>query len=271
MAQSGKTKPQAEQADRHILYQQAVQDVEAEIDFVQDAFQEYVGRPAKLLREDFCGTANTACEWVRRGDDHRAIAVDLDREVLAWGQANNVGSLNPDQASRVLLLEQDVRDYAGDPVDAVLAMNFSYYLFESRDLMRAYFESVRRSLKPDGIFFLDAYGGYDAFREISEPRECDGFRYIWEQASYNPIDGHMQCYIHFEFDDGSRMDRAFSYAWRLWTMPEIRELLLEAGFRKTTVYWEGTDEETYEGNGEFLPTEVADADPGWIAYIVAEQ
>ena len=66
------------------------------------------------------------------------------------------------------------------------------------------------------------------------------------------------------------MEKAFTYEWRLWTLPEIRELLEEAGFGRVTVYWEGTDEDG-EGNGEFEPTTRGDADAGWIAYLVAEK
>ena len=80
----------------------------------------------------------------------------------------------------------------------------------------------------------------------------------------------MQCYIHFKFPDGSKIKQAFSYSWRLWTAPELRDVLLEAGFRKVTVYWEGEDEDG-EGNGEFAPSDMGAADLAWIAYIVAEK
>ena len=98
-----------------------------------------------------------------------------------------------------------------------------------------------------------------------------GFTYIWEQASFNPIDATMTCNIHFAFPDGSKMDQAFSYYWRLWSLPEIQELLEEAGFSEITVYWEGTDEESNEGDGIYKPATVGDADPGWVCYIVAQR
>ena len=66
------------------------------------------------------------------------------------------------------------------------------------------------------------------------------------------------------------MEQAFTYHWRLWTLPEIRELLLEAGFRQVDVYWEGTDKNSEEGDGEFKPSEVGDADASWVCYIVAQ-
>ncbi len=261
----------ASQADRHHLYQESVQDTEAELNFVEETWQELRNRPAELLREDFCGTANTACDWVQRENQYCAIGIDWDPEVLEWGRNNNLEQLDDDQFNRILLLQENVLEAQTEAADIVLAMNFSYYLFLERGNLLDYFCSVHNSLVDDGIFFLDAYGGYDAPKEIQEERECDGFTYIWDQASFNPIDSRMTCHIHFEFPDKSRLEKAFSYDWRLWTLPEIQELLSEAGFTGITIYWEGTNEETNEGDGVFEPAEVGDADPGWICYIVAEK
>jgi len=261
----------ANQADRHHLYQESVQDTESEIDFVTETWAELRDRPAELLREDFCGTANTACEWVRRDPGHYAIGVDLDGEVLEWGQVNNLTQLDSEQRGRIQLLEENVLDTAPDLADIVLAMNFSYYLFQTRSELLDYFCSVHAGLVDDGILFLDAYGGYDAPREIEEERECEGFTYVWEQAAFNPIDASMTCHIHFAFPDGSKMRKAFSYYWRLWSLPEIQELLEAAGFSEITVYWEGTDEKSNEGNGIYEPATVGDADPGWVCYIVAQR
>lgn len=262
---------QAERADKHECYQLAVQDVVTEIDFIEETWGALRERPLELLREDFCGTANTACEWVRRGDTHRAIGVDLDGDVLEWGRAHNLSRLTEQQRERLELIEADVNAGCARAPDAVLAMNFSYYLLMERSQLGDYFRSVHDSLVADGVFFLDAYGGYESPMVLEEQRDCDGFTYVWEQASFNPIDSRMECRIHFDFEDGSRMQDAFRYYWRLWTLPELRELLLEAGFRKATVYWEGTDEESGEGDGVYQPSEVGDADPGWVCYLVAEK
>lgn len=261
---------QADQADRYALYQESVQDVEAELDFIEQTWAELRRRPAELMREDFCGTANTACEWVRRGEDHYAVGVDVDSDVLEWGELNNVPQLDLEQQARINLLNDDVIGCDVEPADIVLAMNFSYYIFLERAELFEYFSSVRESMADDGIFFLDAYGGYDAPRVLEEKRECDGFTYVWDQAAFNPIDSVMTCNIHFEFPDGSRLENAFSYEWRLWTLPEIIEVLEEAGFSEVDVYWEGTDPETNEGNGNYEPATVGDPDPGWVCYIVAQ-
>jgi hypothetical protein len=160
------------------------------------------------------------------------------------------------------------------PPDIIAAMNFSYWLLRERANLKRYFLQVREALKDDGIFFLDAYGGYDSYRVITEERQIDGdeqeFTYVWEQERYDPITGRLVCHIHFAFPDGSRLERAFSYDWRLWSLPEVRELLLETGFRRVICYWQGWDENG-DPDGVFVPAEEGEADAGWIAYLTAEK
>ena len=265
---SKKAKPtQASKADRHKLYEKSVQCVEAEIDFVDETYTQIRGKKATTLREDFCGTANTSCEWVKRRSGNIAFGVDLDSEVQQWGKQQNIARLKEEQQQRIILVNSDVMTVLIKPVDIILAMNFSYWIFKDRGTMVEYFRKVYAGLKKNGVFFLDACGGYEAFREMTEETDYGKFTYIWDQVKYNPINGDYLCKIHFRFKDGSRLKNAFTYDWRLWTLPELLELLTEAGF-KPTVYWEGTGKDG-EGNGIFKPSKVGEADAGWIAYIVA--
>ncbi|WP_295389756.1 class I SAM-dependent methyltransferase [uncultured Thiodictyon sp.] len=268
------TSPAAHTADRYRLYERAVQNPRAEVDFIDHTYRELRGRSARWLREDFCGTAAVCCEWVRRRPTNRAVGVDRDPEVLDWAQRNHLATLTSDQRTRIQLLEQDVATPASRPLDLVLALNFSYWLLAGRAALRAYFEQVRAALAPDGVLLLDAYGGYDAYRRIIEERtvedpELGTFGYEWEQALYDPVSGRLVCHIHFNFPDGSRLERAFSYDWRLWSLPEIRELLTEAGFSRVQVYWQGWDAQGLP-DGRFVPVEAAAPDAGWIAYLSAE-
>ena len=66
------------------------------------------------------------------------------------------------------------------------------------------------------------------------------------------------------------MRNAFIYEWRLWTLPELRELLAEAGFHDVHVLWEMTDRETNEGNGIFRRVSKGDPDPAWVSYVVGQ-
>lgn len=260
---------QASRADRHKLYEASVQCVESEIDFVDETFTKLRNRNAVMLREDFCGTANTSCEWVSRRKTNRAVSIDLDPDVLAWGRSHNLAKLDTDLARRITLINDNVMNVNGQSNDIVLAMNFSYWIFRQRQEMIEYFRTVYNNLNDNGIFFLDAFGGYEAFQEMEEETDYGKFTYVWDQASYNPITGECTCKIHYKFRDGSKLKNAFVYHWRLWTLPELTEMLTEAGF-KPTVYWEGTDEDG-EGDGIFTPSLVGEADAGWIVYIVAEK
>jgi SAM-dependent methyltransferase len=246
----------AARADRHRLYELSVQSVPATIDSVERIFRERRGRDARVLREDFCGTAAACCEWVRRREDCVAIGLDLDASVLEWARRHNVAALSGPAAERVRLLNCNVLEPGpdGSPAELVLAFNFSHWTFTDRDTLRAYFRRVHASLAPDGLFLVDHYGGSDSGRETQDlmpfrvgrlaagpggPPYAYQCTYVWDQARYSPVTGEYVCYIHYLFPDGSRLERAFEYRWRLWTLPEIRELLGEAGFSRSTVYlWE---------------------------------
>ncbi|MDZ7768174.1 MAG: hypothetical protein U5K38_03390 [Woeseiaceae bacterium] len=129
------------------------------------------------------------------------------------------------------------------PVDLLAAFNFSYFIFDTRDTLRSYFKRAREALTEDGLFFIDLFGGGEAHEETREKTKFKelGFTYIWDQAEFHPVTHYMRCHIHFRFKDGSKLKKAFTYEWRLWSAPELRELLEEAGFRKSTLYWEGED------------------------------
>jgi SAM-dependent methyltransferase len=258
----------AQKADRYDLYQRSVNEPDADIRLVNRVFQRRFGRPPRLLREDFCGTANLACRFAELHAENRAWGIDLDPEPLAWGREHNVARLRADEASRVKLIEGNVLDVGIDPVDVTLALNFSYFIFCERDALLRYLRVARSTLGGEGLLVLDAYGGSDAQKTLEETREIDDFDYVWDQHRFNPIQNGCTNFIHFEFPDGSRMRRAFRYDWRLWSLPELRDLLAEAGFSASEVYWEGVDKKTGEGNDVFTQREIADDDPAWVAYLI---
>ena len=246
---------------RHYLYSAAVQSVEADLKFFRRIYKKKNGRPFRRLREDFCGTAVLACDWVRRGSDHEAWGIDLDRETLDWGIEHYVPRLG--KASDRLHLEcRNVLEVLAPKVDLVAALNFSYSVFKTRDELREYFQAVRRSLAPGGMFVVDGWGGQETMGEDREDRVIDAetafngtkipkFTYIWEQERFNPIDHHILCHIHFKLGNGTKIKKAFTYDWRLWMLPEMTELLREAGFSSSDIYVEGWDDDEDEADGIF--------------------
>ena len=97
--------------------------------------------------------------------------------------------LDEEAQKRVELLEGDVLKVTGDPVDAVLTTNFSYYLFKQD-------QNSKTILRPPantyvyGIFIMDAYGGSESFEEQEEERDLDGFIYVWDR---NHLLYHWRC------------------------------------------------------------------------------
>jgi len=255
--------------DRYRLYEESVQSPEEHIKFFDGVYEMMHGRTARALKEDFCGTALLSAQWVQTRPDNIAIGVDLHEPTLEWGEQNNLSPLQPDERERVTILQKDVRDVVEPKVDIVAALNFSYFEFKTRNDLRHYFECARKSLKPGGILILDMFGGWEAQMEVTDKTRYNGFTYVWEQTSFDPISHLSQFKIHFKFRGGGGIDAAFEYNWRLWTIPEVRELLEEAGFKNTDIFWEGIDPDTGEGDGEFTLVTEAENCPGWIAMLVA--
>jgi hypothetical protein len=197
---------------------------------------------------------------------------------LAWARRHHLPLLG-DAALRLHLLRADVRRVRTPRVDVITALNCSYWVFKRRPQLVDYLRRSCRALAPRGLMFLDAFGGEGAMRTLIERRRVRGLRtyagqrippftYVWEQKSFNPVDHGLRAAIHFELEDGRRLRNAFTYDWRLWTLPEIDEALREAGFSSVQVHVQAWDDQRnqpinlYRRRGRFENQEA------WLAYIV---
>ena len=262
-----KRKRGPESRDPHRLYELAVQSPDANLDFCDRVYKKKNKKNAQLLKEDFCGTTFLGAEWVTRRPDNRMIGVDLDHETLEWGRAQNIEPLGED-ASRVTLVEEDVRKVNTPKVDIVAAFNFSYFIFKTQDDLREYFANAYKSLAKGGIFVLDIFGGWEAQEDVTDKTRYTGFTYIWDQKGIDAVSNEGVFQIHFKFHDEGGIKKAFEYHWRLWSIPEVREALHAVGFSSVEVYWEGVDEDG-EGDGDFRRVTKAENCPGWNAFLVA--
>lgn len=259
----------ARTARKHELYQQAVQAPADDAAFLARYHQRLTGRPLRVLREDFCGTAALSCAFVQLGRENRAIGVDLDASALRFGRTHNAAPLDREQRRRLRLVRGDVRTPRGPRVELIVALNFSYMVLRTRAELGRWLRAARAGLVPGGVLMLDLFGGSTTQEVQCERRRCRGFTYLWDQVSFDPLTYHASFRIHFQFPDGSRLRDAFTYEWRIWTVPELREQLEDAGFTGIHVLWELTDRRTGSGNGVFRRVARGSADPAWIAYLVA--
>jgi SAM-dependent methyltransferase len=215
---------------------------------------------------------------VGRDPAHRALGVDLDPEPLAWARAHRIPRLR-EAAARVRLVRGDVLTARLPRADVTMAYNFSYWVFHTRAALGAYFRAARRGLAPDGLLMLEMFGGTETMEALTESRLFTGrrgpdgealprFRYTWEQESFNPVTHGLKCAIHFQLSGGRVLRRAFRYDWRLWTLPEVRELLREAGFREAQVYAQGWDDKRGRLDGVYRKREAFENQESWLAVVV---
>jgi hypothetical protein len=185
-----------------------------------------------------------------------AVGVDLDPEPL------KVAALRtPKEAgTRLKLIKGDVLKLsaaklnAGGAMDLIFVGNFSIGEIHRREDLVKYLRACAKRLakpsrkKPGGVFVCDIYGGETAFVEGALERTHPGpptdpalrIKYTWQQRSANALTGMVENALHFRTVRAGVVEQeftdAFVYRWRLWSVPELREAMLEAGFKATEVY-----------------------------------
>jgi hypothetical protein len=219
------------------------------------------GDEPMLLGEDFAGSGAVSRAWVGQGESHRAWCVDRDRGALSRcdgvvGIATRVGDV----------MEEDAK------VDAIWVGNFSIGYHHDRPSLVDYLKHVRSRLRAGGVFVCDTYGGETAytigevhrFHPLPAHLAPDGkggwrVRYTWEQREANPLTGMVTNALHFRIERAGFIDAelidAFIYRWRLWSIPELRDAMAEAGFGSTAVYGQLPDAVDGEGRPYIRPTE----------------
>jgi hypothetical protein len=254
--------------DPYKFYQASVQSPEYDVQLFSRLYFKMYGVLPKSFREDFCGTHALCCQWVKLRSQNQAWGLDLDPEPLMWGLKHNQVSLTPKQRERLFIIQGNVLVPELVKTEIVAALNFSYFVFKTRKQLRDYFSNVRGSIKNKGFFILDVFGGSQCQGPVTDKKKVKGFEYQWEQKNFDVISHHADFAIHFKYQ-GKLYSNVFTYNWRLWTIPELIELLTEAGFASVQCYWEGTDAHGC-GNGRFCPVKKASSCESWIGYLVAK-
>lgn len=241
---------------------------------MQRAFRHYHKADATLLREDFAGGCAVASAWVMMDPDHQAMAIENHGPTARWAQ--RAAKLELGQLAEDLhIVEADVLEVDGPKVEVTCALNFSTFIYHDRPALKRYFQSARRGLKRGGLLVVDAYGGPGAMRIGTQTREVPsngdddpGFTYHWEQRGFDPISHRTECRIHFTLPDGQHIDSVFIYRWRLWTLPELTELMLESGFKIVEAWCDRLDPATGTSDGRYRPIRKMPARDDWVAYVV---
>jgi hypothetical protein len=256
--------------DKHDLYELCVQspgDLAAMLRAIH-------GGTASVLGEDFAGTAALSYLWVNAAPDARAVAVDLDASALRRRPAH-------DRVARVVGDVRSATNAKDHACDILFVGNFSIGYLHTRAELVAYLRHARARVNPGGVLVCETYGGESAFLtgEVTrDHRLADGrrVRYTWEQREANPLTGMVTDVLHFQVDRAGeielRLPDAFVYRWRLWSVPELREAMVEAGFAATEVYDKTPDATDEEGNAYLLPVSGdGDVEDSFIVCVAARK
>jgi len=250
--------------DRFDLYEIAVTSPGPLARFLKAA---HGGRP-RTLGEDFSGAAALSRAWIELDPRHRAIAVDKDPAVVA-ALASKVARLSEACAQNLLPINSDVLR-AKHPCDILACTNFPICYWHTRPALLKYLNHARSRLSPRGIFVADLYGGSDAFhtgkQTVHFRLKGQRIEYTWEQRKADPISGRVHNAIHFRIG-GRAIRNAFEYDWRLWSIPELSEAMIEAGFQEVEIYDRLGDAIDQDGNVLIQPAE--DLDDPHVVYVVA--
>ncbi|MCB0310585.1 MAG: hypothetical protein KDD42_05090 [Bdellovibrionales bacterium] len=264
---------------KYKLYEASVQDPPEQTACVARFYNEIFDSEARVVREDFCGTFYFSCEWVKRNSRNQAICLDINEEPLGYGFRKHFKQLSSEEQTRITVLNQNVMEPTDLPCDIIVAGNFSFYTLKERVYLKKYLEASYSSLAQNGILVLEMVGGA-GFEETPQKEQRSyryekgakkgekWFTYQWEQRSFNPVARNGLYYINFKMSDGTLYKEAFEYDWRVWTVPEVRDCVAEAGFDSSVVYWD--DQEDDDDSSEaYHVRESADNDNTWLCYVVA--
>lgn len=275
--------------DRYDCYELCVQSPRHIVNFLLEV---HGGEPL-VLREDFCGTAAVARRWAadgrKRGDSARACAVDLDPATVAKARALTAAD---DLGDRVTLLEGDALGPDGDAgrdgrtghaaADVIFIGNFSIGYIHERETLVRYLRACSERLARGGsgwgggILALDTYGGAGAYRLGGFTRKHPGragetIHYSWAHEQADPMSGLVVNSISFRVEVNGEVvheiPRAFEYRWRLWSLPELRDALLEAGFRGVEIY---KDINIAPGQRPVPVSDASQLGEDWIVLMVAQ-
>jgi SAM-dependent methyltransferase len=260
--------------DRFDLYECCVQSPSLLVRLLRGI---HAGTP-RVLREDFCGGGALSRRWVQDVAGGLCVAIDTDRAALA--RLRRLGRSGVRRGAIRIVRADALHPPASADIprpDVVFVGNFSIGEIHDRPRLIGYLRATRRRLAPGGVFVCDTYGGASALvtGAVRRVHPVPGspsvrVRYTWEQRSADPLTARVVNALHFRVEEDGRVVReftdAFVYRWRLWSVPELRDALLEAGFRDAEVYAQVPD--AVDSDGRVYVSPVRDPEEVGESYIV---
>lgn len=250
--------------DKHDLYEHAVQSPAQTALFLHTVH----AKKPRTLCDDFCGAGAIARAFLHTFPDAKATAIDKDAAPLRALRERADESIAP----RLTIRKANVLATRAR-ADVIAALNFPLGYFHDRTNLLKYLRAARARLNPAGVLVADTYGGPSAFQTGRYDVKLDNaVRYTWEQREANPLTGRVLNAMHFDVPSSGPMRDAFVYDWRLWSVPELRDAMTEAGFKSVDAYLSLGSAIDAHGRLLVQPADAPDElDEDYVAYLVARR
>jgi len=215
------------------VYRRRAERVSREIDFVEELFQNEAEREVRKILDLACGTGIPTLELARRG--YRVTGLDLHEEMLAVARRKAEMEGLEIRFIRGNALEIDFEE----EFDAV-TMFFSSIMYFDDSAIQQLFNSVKRALKPGGIFIADFPCWYHGGRDgpiVWDERKGDERLVItdWREVEAATQKLHFKRLVQIVKPDGSVKAFMVDDELNIYTVREMR-LLAEKHFRRIKIY-----------------------------------
>lgn len=236
-----------ENANKHELYQNSVQNVKKEVEFFRKIYRLIYNKAPHTFREDFCGTGLLANEWVKNSVENTGVGIDIDQEALDYGINNHTDS------DRVKLLNHNVlTEYdSSQKFDIICSLNYSHFLLTKRSEIKKYFENVFKNISK-GVFIIDLFGGAHIYEDHSYDK---GDNYRFTGKAINILNNQTECALNFKIKK-NKYKPMFKYVFRVYSIIELRELLEEVGFKKFKIYLKEINDDEDDAYSEYEEVDI---------------
>ena len=215
------------------IYRRRAERIGEEIDFVEEVFREDAELEVRRVLDLACGTGIPTLELARRG--YEVTGLDLHEEMLAVARekARNEG-LN------IKFLQGDALEISFEEEFDAVTMFFSSIMYFDDSAIQGLFNSVKRALKPGGVFIADFpcwfYGEGDGPIVWDERKDHEKLIITdWREVGSAFQKLHFKRLIQIIKPDGSVRAFMVDDELNIYTPREMR-LLAERHFRKVRIY-----------------------------------
>jgi SAM-dependent methyltransferase len=208
---------------------------EREVEFVVERLG--LERGARVL-DLACGHGRHALELARRG--FRVTGLDLSEPSLAEARETAVA-----EGVDLELVHGDMRELPWErEFDAVLNLFTAFGYFADKADDERVLAQVERALRPGGSFLLDVVSLFVLARGFKSRHweELDDGRTMLDARDHDQLTGRSNVTWMFVGPTGERSE--LRHSLRIYTLPELRELLDRAGLDVAET-WGGYDGEPY--------------------------